>query len=238
MRKDNLRKNILCKKFLSCFCIAAMLFSSGCGSSAAAADRTASFTSQNGSGDVLADPAPGQTASDLASGQVAGQAASEQETPPGLLEDASLQEKEADAGAADQTLTNPSANENSISYVGDLSSADGEIDVDLTTLSSVVIYSVVFNMMQKPEDYIGKKIRIFGNYSTAYEEQNDVRYHACIIQDATQCCAQGIEFELTDDYVFPDDYPEVWDEIVVVGTFDIYKDGGSTYCTLRNAHLE
>ncbi len=214
-------KNIPIKKLISLLCVMGMFFSSGCGSSTATADRTSSFTSQTSSTDQAVDPS------------LAGQ-----DTPPGLSDEVPVQTTDSEALSTDLTSVDASSNENSISYVGDLASADGEIDVDLTTLSSVVIYSVVFNMMQKPEDYIGKKVRIFGNYSTAYEEQSGVRYHACIIQDATQCCAQGIEFELTDDYVFPDDYPEVWDDIVVVGTFDIYKDGGSTYCTLRNAHLE
>ena len=62
-------------------------------------------------------------------------------------------------------------------------------------------------------------------------------FRACIIQDATACCAQGIEFVLTEDYVYPDDYPEVDEEICVVGVFDTYQEGDYTYCTLRKAKL-
>ena len=35
-----------------------------------------------------------------------------------------------------------------------------------------------------------------------------VVYHACVIPDATACCAQGIEFTLAGDHRWPDDYPE------------------------------
>lgn len=44
-------------------------------------------------------------------------------------------------------------------------------------------------------------------------------------------------FVLTDNYVYPDDYPEVDEEICVVGVFDTYQEGDYTYCTLRKAKL-
>ena len=64
-----------------------------------------------------------------------------------------------------------------------------------------------------------------------------IKGDSCIIQDATACCAQGIEFELADKRTYPDDYPEIDEEICVVGVFDTYKEGEYTYCTLRNAKL-
>ena len=57
----------------------------------------------------------------------------------------------------------------------------------------------------------------------------DWRFHiAHMKRDATACCAQGIEFVLTEDYVYPDDYPEVDEEICVVGVFDTYQEGDYT----------
>jgi len=49
---------------------------------------------------------------------------------------------------------------------------------------------------------------------------------------------EGIEFALTDDYTYPDDYPEEGGNICVVGIFDTYQEGDNTYCTLRNAKIE
>ncbi|MBQ8117911.1 MAG: hypothetical protein IJ147_07645 [Lachnospiraceae bacterium] len=62
-------------------------------------------------------------------------------------------------------------------------------------------------------------------------------YYACIIQDATACCAQGMEFVLTEDYHYPEDYPEEGQEIAVVGIYDTYMEGDYKFCTLRNAVL-
>ena len=116
------------------------------------------------------------------------------------------------------------------------SSAD-VIDVDLTVLSSTMVYSEVYNMMVTPEDYIGKTVKMKGQYAVFHDETTGNYYFACIIQDATACCAQGIEFVLTKDYTYPDDYPEADAEICVVGVFDTYQEGEYTYCTLRNASL-
>ena len=46
---------------------------------------------------------------------------------------------------------------------------------------------------------------------------------------------QGIEFVLAGEHTYPDDYPEVNDEICVVGVFDTYQAGPYTCSTLRNA---
>ena len=115
-------------------------------------------------------------------------------------------------------------------------SEDG-IDVDLTALSSIMVYSEVYNMMVTPESYMGKTIKMDGIFSLYHDDSTGKDYYACIITDATACCSQGIEFVPTDDYVYPDDYPEQGGEISVVGIFDLYEEGESKYCTLRNARL-
>jgi hypothetical protein len=117
-----------------------------------------------------------------------------------------------------------------------MSSTEG-IDVDLTVLSPTMVYAQVFDMIYKPESYIGKTVKMQGLYTCTDPELTDVFYCACVVQDATQCCSNGIEFELSDDYAFPQDYPEYGDTITVLGTFDLYEDQGYTYCTLRNSTL-
>lgn len=112
------------------------------------------------------------------------------------------------------------------------------VDVDLTMLSSTMVYSEVYDMMYYPENYIGKSVKMKGMYAGYHDESTDKYYHACIIQDATACCAQGIEFEPTDDYKYPDDYPAEGQEVCVAGVFDIYEEGENRYCTLKNARLD
>jgi hypothetical protein len=117
-----------------------------------------------------------------------------------------------------------------------LSNIEG-VDIDLTALSSTVVYGQVYNMMYYPEKFVGKTIRMEGMYSDYFDEAKDKHYYACIIMDATACCAQGVEFELTEDYVYPDEYPSEGDYCIVEGVFETYEEDGAEYCTLRNARL-
>ncbi len=112
-----------------------------------------------------------------------------------------------------------------------------EYDVDLTALSSTMVYSEVYNMMVTPEEYVGKTIKMSGSFATFINEEDGRYIFGCVITDATACCAQGIEFELSDDYKYPEDYPKDGDTICVTGTFDTYQEEQFTYCTLRNARL-
>ena len=109
------------------------------------------------------------------------------------------------------------------------------IDVDLTVLSSTMVYSEVYNMMTAPEDYLGKTVKMDGAFAYYRDEATGNEYFACIVQDATACCAQGIEFVLNGTHSFPDDYPPEGDFITVVGVFDTYWEGEYRYCTLRSA---
>ena len=68
-----------------------------------------------------------------------------------------------------------------------------------------------------------------------------LHYYACIIQDATACCQQGLEFVWGDgSHVYPDEYPTENTEVEVVGTFETYKDNPDDefdYCRLGNATM-
>ena len=107
--------------------------------------------------------------------------------------------------------------------------------MDLTFLSSTMVYTEVYNMMIQPQEYLGKTIRMEGAFSVYHDEANDKYYFACIISDATACCSQGIEFVLAGEHTYPDDYPEIGDDVTVTGVFDTYEEGEYLYCTLRNA---
>ena len=144
-----------------------------------------------------------------------------------------INDEQADTGNEAADGQNDTENENT----GMQDGTDG-VDVDLTVLSSTMVYSEVCNMMYYPENYIGKTVKMKGMYAGYHDESTDKYYHACIIQDATACCAQGIEFEPTDDYRYPDDHPAEGQEVCVTGVFDTYKEGENIYCTLRNARLD
>lgn len=112
-----------------------------------------------------------------------------------------------------------------------------DIDLDLTTMSSTMVYSEVYNIMCYPDEYREKCIKMSGTCSIFEDVVTGQLYYACIIQDATQCCQQGIEFNLQDSYIYPDDYPENGEEVTVVGIFETYAEDGVLYCRLRDAVL-
>ena len=97
------------------------------------------------------------------------------------------------------------------------------IDLDLMGLSGVVVYAQVNNLVTDYPSWLGKTIRIEGYYS-ATEGGDDTVYHACIIPDATQCCAQGLEFVWAGEHAYPDDYPEEGAGIIVTGRLELYRD--------------
>ena len=121
--------------------------------------------------------------------------------------------------------------------------AAGKVDVDLTVLSSTMVYAEVYNMLYNdPESYLGKTVRARGEFSI-YQLvvdgvlQPDPVAYACIIADAAACCAEGMEFVLKDDLAYPDDYPELGAEITVIGEFQSYEENGMTWYHLVNARL-
>lgn len=121
-------------------------------------------------------------------------------------------------------------------------SADG-VDVDLTVLSSTMVYSEVYNMLYNdPAHYLGKTVKAKGTFSiyqlvTDGVLQPDPVAYACIIADATACCAEGMEFVPEGDLTYPEDYPELGAEITVIGEFQSYEENGMTWYHLVNARL-
>ena len=115
----------------------------------------------------------------------------------------------------------------------DTSSNADKIDIDLTKLSSTMVYSEVYAMMYSPEEYFGKTIKMQGSLDIYTDDSTGKTYYACIISDATACCSQGIEFVLKNEQ----NYPEIGEVITVVGTFTTYAEGENEYCELIDAEM-
>lgn len=110
-----------------------------------------------------------------------------------------------------------------------------KIDVDLNNLNANVVYAQVFQMMTEPDKFIGKRIRMSGQFNVyAAEEGNPsgvTEYYAIIIADAQACCQQGIEF-VWPGHTYPDGFPEVKSNASVTGIFEVYEENGKKYCRL------
>ncbi|MBF1162737.1 MAG: hypothetical protein HXL89_03870 [[Eubacterium] sulci] len=110
-----------------------------------------------------------------------------------------------------------------------------KIDVDLNNLNANVVYSQVFLMMTEPDKFIGKRIRMSGQFNVyAAQEGNPsgvTEYYAIIIADAQACCQQGIEF-VWPGHTYPEGFPEVKSNASVTGIFEVYEENGKKYCRL------
>lgn len=147
----------------------------------------------------------------------------------------------AESEEASSNVESSKDTEDTISEAEDVRNTDGTVDYDLTQMSSDMVYATVYQMMVTPEEYEGKTFRIDGNFYATYYEATKKYYFYCVIQDATACCAQGMEFVWGDgSHIYPDDYPEENAEIVVEGIFETYKEKNddTMYCKLANADMK
>ncbi|MDO5445629.1 MAG: hypothetical protein Q4F31_08420 [Eubacteriales bacterium] len=148
------------------------------------------------------------------------------------------------AGCGDNDVSKAqNASANSVSSVMQ-QQKEPAADVDLTKLSSTMVYSEVYNMMSAPEDYLGKTVRMNGQFALYQATDSDGQpvpdqsYFACVIADATACCQQGLEFILGGNEKYPEDYPELGADITVIGEFRTYMEDQYQYCHLVNARFE
>ena len=109
------------------------------------------------------------------------------------------------------------------------------IDIDLTKGNANMVYAQVYNMMYAPEEFIGKKVKMQGEFTMYHDEATGKYYYACFIADAAKCCTQGIEFLPAKKVKYPDDFPKVGTKILVTGVFTTYKEGDDTYAALKDA---
>lgn len=115
-----------------------------------------------------------------------------------------------------------------------------KVDIDLTAMGKDMVYSTVYQMVYNPQDYIGKTVRMKGQYYVAYSQdpENDKFYNYCLIADAQACCQQGLEFVCTDGHdTYPDDFPEDGSEVEVTGVFEMYEEDGYMFLHLNYADM-
>lgn len=143
------------------------------------------------------------------------------------------------AAAAVFSLTSCGSNTSAEAETAEAKSqaAYSNVDIDLASMSGTMVYSEVNNLVSAPQDNIGKVIRMKGNFTSNYYQETKTTYYFCIIQDATACCSQGLEFVLSKGANDPASYPPDNTEITVTGVFESYQEGTDTYYHLANAEM-
>ena len=149
------------------------------------------------------------------------------------------EQKKTEESTKEDTQKNDQQNtdtQTSESVQGSVNAPETAVDVDLSVMDSDMIYATVYQMMSDPEQYVGKTFRIEGKFYVTYDEMTKNQYYYCVIKDATECCAQGLEFVWGDgSHIYPDEYPTDGTEVIVDGTFELYMENDSRYCRLANA---
>lgn len=150
---------------------------------------------------------------------------SEQENSASLKEIQDLQ-------AADQTKegTSREQTETASSFAEKATETEGvgDIDIDLTQMSSTMAYAKLYDMMLSTTAYEGKKVKVTGYFGAyQYPEGGDYYFHV-LVTDEAACCQLGVEFVWNGEHVYPEDYPQSGQKITVTGVVELYERDGYT----------
>jgi len=99
---------------------------------------------------------------------------------------------------------------------------DSGVDVDLTVLSTTMMEAQIQNIFDNSADFIGKTIKIQGNYLPWDYEGRIIHY---IMVECSSGCPKGFEIMHSDDSY---KYPAEDTEIKLTGVFGLYDEDGYT----------
>ncbi len=140
------------------------------------------------------------------------------------------------AAAAKDTATETQVPERS--RRDEASATPGKVDLDLTKMSSTMIYTTIFDMLIMPEDYVEKNIKVKGWFETYTDPYTAELYYAVVVPDATTCCQQGLEFVWPGEHKYPADFPTPGEDITITGVYKVTETDGVTYAYLEANAVE
>ena len=113
-----------------------------------------------------------------------------------------------------------------------------KVDIDLSRMSSTMVFSMVYQMVTTPEKFVGKTVKMKGAFSSYYDDEAQRRFFGCVIKDALACCSQGLAFETAKPRKYPSEYPSEGASITIVGTFEYEREEGEIgFPIIKNAKL-
>lgn len=120
---------------------------------------------------------------------------------------------------------NPALNPENPDYEAPIGEADSSVDIDLCVLTDNMRYSMLFEIYSKPDNYLGKTVKINGTYRPYFDERTNKNYHYLMIKDKLACCENGIEFIWDDNsHAYPEEYPNEGDNLVISGKYSVYNE--------------
>ena len=110
-----------------------------------------------------------------------------------------------------------------------------EQDKETIEITEKMYVSYINEMYMNTEEYEGKKIKLEGMFTSAYDEATKQMYYfvyrtgpGCCNNDGSMC---GLEFTTADTIPVENDWIEV------IGTLESYEENGFTYLTLRDSKV-
>ena len=106
-----------------------------------------------------------------------------------------------------------------------------KVDYDLSEMNFTMISSLFFQMLIESETYENKTFKIKGKFQSFDNEEDPTAlpYFSVIMNDATMCCQEGIDFVWEGNHKWPEDYPKPDQEITIVGKYIVTETDGFTY---------
>ena len=104
-----------------------------------------------------------------------------------------------------------------------------KIDYDLSGMNFTMISSFFFQMLIEPETYENKTFKIKGSFQTFENPDGELPYFSVIMNDATMCCQEGMDFVWEGDHKWPQDYPPEGTEISIIGKYIVTEEDGFSY---------
>jgi len=101
---------------------------------------------------------------------------------------------------------------------------DDDLVIDIVEMSETLVGATMLNIINEPERYMGKTIRVAGTYQPFYWDEEDRYFHDLVIESQAGCCPKILEFILNDE-----DYPMVGTMIELVGIYSSYELNGQVF---------
>ena len=107
---------------------------------------------------------------------------------------------------------------------GDGDSAD--VDLDLTTMSSTMIFAQISDVVFNVQNYLGTSLRLNGTFQLWQDSNTETKKNIYVVMvwDAMGCCPQGIELRLPEGMEKPKDLSDIQVEgIISLRNVDKYQ---------------
>ncbi len=111
--------------------------------------------------------------------------------------------------------------------------AEQPIDIDLSVCNRGMTYVQMIRVCRTPEEYNGKLFRLNGKFN--YSQTQDLAW--IIFSDNTGCCEITLVFISAQPLICPDDYPQLYSDIMITARLTAGKEDPDMPCCFTDAVL-